>query len=250
MPLNISLYIDLSNRIVVDKNYNQMDRDTAIIGNVVKWFTEKTVGKDIRKSKNRLKVFFYPVPADPDINAISKNLSYDVSDYKGVDKRIYLEGYDGKVESLRHRVTNGLVQIYNQTIQANNWPGCDIWDFFNSKQVDSYCIRDGFRNVLIILTDGYLLDLNNMQSNGNEANFISNKNLSNPNFRLMANRAGLQDLEVRVMEINPTNAQLKERMKAVIETWLLDMGVKQENISIVPTDLPVNIEPILRNFLE
>ena len=66
-PLNISVYLDLSDRLVRDLTPNQMYRDTAIINYLVDYFRDKTLGPTILKSENKMKVFFYPTPNDTEI---------------------------------------------------------------------------------------------------------------------------------------------------------------------------------------
>ena len=153
-PLNISVFLDLSDRLTRKIEPSQMSRDTAIIGYIVDYFKAHTLGPQILQSKNSIKIFFYPAPHSSDIATLANELSVNMEQYNGKDKRITLENMKAKFQG-------NLTQIYNKTISEENWIGCDIWDFFNSRKVDSQCIKKDARNILIILTDGYLFDQNN-----------------------------------------------------------------------------------------
>lgn len=242
--LNISIFLDLSDRLMRDNVIpSQMSRDTAIICNVLDYFKKQTLGPQILKSKNSIKVFFYPVPSHPQIVTLANDLSVDMASLNGKDKRIALENMKGKFQEC-------LTQIYGKTISEQNWPGCDIWDFFSSKKVDIQCIRKGCRNILFILTDGYLYDANHKIEDGNAYSYILPQTLSNPNSSLIVKRDGLENLEVCILEVNPYNMKHKDQMILILEKWLLDMGIKKENLSIAETDVSSNIEKVITCFLE
>ena len=158
-PLNISIYLDLSDRLKSGLTPSQKERDLAIVGHIVDYFRVQTVGPKILQSKNNIKVFFYPAPNSSEIATLAEELSIDITKYNGVERRVVLDGdaTQGK-PSLKESFNKNLSAIYDKTLVENQWPGCDIWDFFSSKNVDTQCIRDGFRNILVILTDGYLFD--------------------------------------------------------------------------------------------
>lgn len=152
-PLNISIFLDLSDRLTRGMEPSQMSRDTAIINYVLDYFKAQTLGPQILKSKNNIKVFFYPTPQSSKIATLANDLSVDISQLNGKDKRIALE-------EMKDKFQKSLTQIYNETLLEKNWIGCDIWDFFSSKKVDAQCVRKDARNILFILTDGYLYDEN------------------------------------------------------------------------------------------
>lgn len=242
-PLNISVFLDLSDRLTRDLEPSQMSRDTAIIGYILDYFKAKTLGPQILKSKNNIKVFFYPTPQNSKITTLANDLSVDISQLNGIDKRIALEGMKGKFQK-------SLEQIYNETLTAQNWIGCDIWDFFSSKKVDVQCMRKDSRNILFILTDGYLFDVNHKIKDGNAYSYILPQTLDNPQSSLIAKRKGLEDLEVCILEVNPYNMDHRDQMITILENWLQAMGVKKENMNVGETDLPTNTKTIVKSFLE
>ena len=249
-PLNISIYLDLSDRLKRDLTPSQKDRDLAIVGHIADYFRAQTVGPKILQSKNNIKIFFYPAPNSSDIATLAEDLCIDITKFNGVEKRVVLDGdaNQGKL-SLKERFNKNLSAIYDKTLEANQWPGCDIWDFFSNKNVDTQCIREGFRNILIILTDGYLFDEKHKVQEGNAYSYVTPATLRNTNTSLIVKRTGLENLEVRILEVNPTDIKHRDQLKTVLENWLKGMGVKEENITVSQTDLPSNTQTIVDSFL-
>ena len=242
-PLNISVFIDLSDRLVRDMEPSQMSRDTAIIGYIADYFKAVTLGPQILSSKNNIKVFFYPTPQNSDIATLAQRLCVDLSTLQGVEKK-------KAILSMKQNFQNNLAQIYSKAIDDGNnhkWPGCDIWDFFSSKKVDVQCVRNGYRNILIILTDGYLYEGNNKMQDGHAYSYVLPQTLKDPESSLIVNRKRLDSLEVRILEVNPYNKQEGYKLVPVLENWLKAMGVQE--ITVAETDLPVNTQTIIKSFL-
>lgn len=240
--LNISIYLDLSDRLKRDITPSQKNRDLAIVSFITDYFKAQTLGPKILQSKNNIKVFFYPAPQSSDIATLASDLSVDMQKFTGKDKRIALE-------EMKEKFTKNLTAIYDKTIEQDDWPGCDIWDFFSNKNVDTQCIRKDFRNILVILTDGYLFDEKHKVQEGNAFSFVTPSTLKNPNSSLIVKRKGLEDLEVRILEVNPTDINHRDQLVSVLENWLKGMGVKEENITVSETGLPTNTETIIESFL-
>ena len=249
-PLNISIYLDLSDRLKSGLTPSQKERDLAIVGHIVDYFRVQTVGPKILQSKNNIKVFFYPAPNSSEIATLAEELSIDITKYNGVERRVVLDGdaTQGK-PSLKESFNKNLSAIYDKTLVENQWPGCDIWDFFSSKNVDTQCIRDGFRNILVILTDGYLFDEKHKVKDGNAYSYVTPTTLKDPKASLIVKRTGLENLEVRILEVNPTDINYRDQLKTVLENWLKGMGVKEENITVSQTDLPSNTQTVINRFL-
>ena len=242
-PLNISVFLDLSDRLTRKIEPSHMSRDTAIIGYIVDYFKAHTLGPQILQSKNSIKIFFYPAPHSSDIATLANELSVNMEQYNGKDKRITLENMKAKFQG-------NLTQIYNKTISEENWIGCDIWDFFNSRKVDSQCIKKDARNILIILTDGYLFDQNNKIKEGNSYSYILPQTLEQKDASLIVRRKGLNDLEVRILEVNPYTKEQGYKMIPILEKWLKEMGISEGNLTVAETDLPTNTYTVIKSFLE
>lgn len=241
--LNISIFLDLSDRLVRDLTPNQTYRDTAIVGYLVDYFKKSTLGPNILKSENKMKVFFYPTPNSSEIVTLAQGLNVDIAELKGVAKRQALE-------SMKATFSQNLKQIYDETLSAQNWVGCDIWDFFNNKKVDNLCMKQNARNILVILTDGYIYHKNNVQQNGHEYSYILPRNLNDSELSLIVKREGnLDNLEVLMLEINPTQASHRDHMVNVLEDWYRKLGVK--HFVVAETDANMtNTQTIIKTFLE
>ncbi|MBR1556358.1 MAG: hypothetical protein IJ647_01155 [Prevotella sp.] len=240
----------MSDRLKRDLTPSQKERDLAIVGHIADYFRGQTVGPKILQSKNNIKVFFYPAPNSSDIATLAEDLCIDITKFNGVEKRVVLDGdaNQGK-PSLKERFNKNLSAIYAKALAAKEFPGCDIWDFFSNKQVDAQCMREGFRNILIILTDGYLFDEKHKVQHGDSLSWVTASSLKNPNTALIVNRKGLDNLEVRILEVNPTDINHRDKLVSVLENWLKGMGVKEENITVSQTDLPSNTQTIVDSFL-
>lgn len=238
--LNISIFLDLSDRLVQPMEPSQMARDTAIVNGIVDFFIEKSFNAKLLKSENHLRLFFYPTPQNGQINMLSKALDVDLKKLKGAEKK-------QKLESMKASINTSLEQIYTSTLKSKNWIGCDIWGFFSSNKVDM-CLRKDCRNIMIILTDGYVYAENNLQKKDNAYSYISSQTLDIPDSKLITKRKGLDNLEILLMEINPKDKVKHEtRMTEVLEGWFKSMGVKK--VSVVTTDISANTLPLMESFL-
>lgn len=239
-PLNISIYLDLSDRLERQMTPSQMERDIEIVKYLTEIVKNHAVGQKILPSRDRIKVFFYPTPNDSKIALLSQDLEMDLSKAQPAEKKQMLLDFQEKF-------TSSLTQIYDATMHDKNWIGSDIWGFFK-KQVDTYCIREDARNVIVILTDGYLFYAPNKQKDGNNYSYILPQTLTNPNSGLIVSRQGLEDLEVLMLEINPYDPKHQDQMEAILQNWFKNMGV--QNMYVGETDQPSNTKLIIDKFLK
>ncbi len=242
--LNISIFLDLSDRIKAKptKPYKQTDNDIALIGHIADYFRQATVGSSILKSKNKLKVFFYPTPNDPTVCALADSLHINIATLQGVNKR-------AQAERLHEKLVSNISPIYEKAILENKWVGSDIWDFFSSGQVKRQCIEKDMLNVLVIFTDGYLYHANNTITKNDSVSYITSKALrSGTQKPLIVKQKGLDNLHVLVLEVDPFQPAQRDPMKEIIGKWLQEMGV--EHYDILTTDLTTNTKPIIDNFFK
>lgn len=241
-PLNISVYLDLSDRLTRDLTPSQAERDTAIINHLIDIFVNDAVknGK-IADSKNHFQIFFYPAPKNSQIATLAKGLNVDLEKTDIKDKKIVLRDMKSQFEK-------SLSVLYSDAIAASNWNGSDVWGFFSNKKVDDMCIRDGYRNILVILTDGYLFDANNKIKEGNAYSYILPQTLAVPESSLIVKRNGLENLDVLMLEINPYDPKQQEALTDKLQNWFSDMGINK--FVVANTDLPVNIEHTIDRFME
>ena len=240
-PLNLSVFLDLSDRLARDLTPSQTQRDSIIIDELVDIFIEDCVknGKIIG-SKNHFQIFFHPAPQTTEIAALAKGLNLDLSRVSPQEKK-------AKLKELKEKFSNNISQIYQSTLKDQKWIGSDLWAFFSDKKVDSQCIRDGYRNILIILTDGYLFYQPNKRQEGNAYTYVLPQTLKDSKSSLIVKRDGLDDLEVLLLEVNPYQPVERDRLINVLENWFTAMGVS--HFVVADTDMPVNTENIIRNFM-
>ena len=240
LPLNLSVYLDLSDRIKPDgtEALSQQDKDIAIVDYLANYIKERAVDQKILPCKDRIKVFFYPEPTDAKVALLSEKLELDLGTTEMKEKK-------RKLISFTDEFKNSMEQIYTSTIQTSSWLGSDIWGFFN-KPIDNYCIKEGYRNVLVVLTDGYIYHASNRHDDGNCRTYLLPKTLRTTDC-LIVSRKGLENLEVLMLELNPNPPKDQAKMEQLITDWLKAMGVQKCYVG--ETDLPSNTKMIIENFL-
>lgn len=189
-----------------------------------------------------MKVFFYPAPTSSSVAVLAESLELDLSKIPAPQKKYALR-------DLSEKFGAGISSIYKSAIQAKEFTGSDIWGFFN-KQIDAYCIRPGNRNILVILTDGYIFSALDKQNDGKGGyNYILPQTLGVTNSYLINGRSGapLKDLEVLILEVNAYAPAEAPKMERIILDWLNKMGVKKAYVG--NTDLPSNTQLIIENVL-
>lgn len=250
--LNISVLIDLSDRIDPDKNPNPtmeyFQRDVEYIKAIDKGFLDHIKTKRLIQLNDQMQVFFNPEPSDPKMNELTKELKVSFDKNTTKDN---IDLVDKKYASLPLR-------IYQSAIKDKQYVGSDIWEFFKNK-VKDYCIKDNHRNILFILTDGYIYHKDSKFSEGKMTSYltpelIKSLKLNTSDFKtkihdnglgfIKAND-GLENLEVVVLGINSVKGNPFEGdvIKEYWENWFKEMKIK--NYQIKSADLPSNIEPII-----
>ncbi|WP_083862259.1 hypothetical protein [Flavobacterium sp. B17] len=250
--INVSILIDLSDRIDPETNPNPtmqyFQRDVEYIKAIEKGFLNHIKSKKIITYDDQMQVFFNPEPSDPKINDFTKELK--VSFDKNTQKS-YFALVDKKYSELP-------LNIYQSAIKDGNYVGSDIWEFFKNK-VKDYCIKDDKRNILFILTDGYMYHENTKFAEGNKTSYLTStlikaNHLTTSDFKntIEKNSYGfvkandnLSNLEVIVLGINPEKGNPFEEavIKEYWENWFKEMKIKKYEIK--SADLPSNLEPII-----
>lgn len=255
--LNISILLDLSDRISPEKYPNKsMEfylRDVGYINSVSEAFTDHVRNKKVRKVNDKMQLFFDPAPFNPDINALSKELKI-VVDKNNVSKEF--------INNIKQTYASDPLKIYQLAIKDNYFVGSDTWKFFQNK-VNDYCIESDYRNILIVLTDGYIyykdsqIKENNattyltpevIRSNGLNTSDWSQKITSQKLEFIKANN-DLSNLEVLVLGIHPDpkNPYEEEVIKAYWSNWFEAMKVKRYEIR--NADIPSNMDKVIKNFI-
>lgn len=254
--INVSILIDLSDRIDPGTNPNPTmeyyQRDVEYIKAIEKGFINHIKSKKIITYDDQMQVFFNPEPSDPKINDFTKELKVS---FNKDTSRNYFDSVDKKYSELP-------LNIYQSAIKDGKYVGSDIWEFFKNK-VKDYCIKNDRRNILFILTDGYMYHQNTKFEEKSEGSYktsylttklIKANNLTTSGFKDTIEKNGygfvkanenLSNLEVIVLGINPEKGNPFEEavIKEYWENWFKEMKIK--NYQVKSADLPSNLEPII-----
>lgn len=251
--LNISFLLDLSDRIDPKKNPGIYQRDLQYINSVQKAFINHVRGKKMLLLKDQMQVFFNPLPNIPNINQLSEQLKVDFNpktskkDFLNIDK-VY---------------TNNPAKIYQSAIKDHNYVGSDIWRFFKSN-VQLYCIKPEHRNILVILTDGYIYHKASIMQIGGKSSYITpeflrSKKLNAAGYQsiMKKNNLGfiafpynLKELEIIVLGINPSvnNPYEEDVIKQYWTDWFKAMKVKK--FDLLTNDLPAALDPVIQQIIK
>lgn len=255
--LNISILLDLSDRINPSKYPNPaMEfylRDVGYIKSIAQSFEIHLRNKKSLKINDNLQLFIDPEPSDKTLNDKIEKLKTSFTRDNATRNLILKtsKNYDS-ISKL----------IYESAIKDNKYIGSDIWNFFRNK-VNSYCIEKDHRNILIVLTDGYIYHKDSKRRKLNQTTFLTPKvirdfqldnnkwdvRFNSKNFGFMPATKDLSNLEVLVLGINPDkkNPYEDDVIKTYWEKWFIDMKVKR--FEIKNADLPSNMEKVIRNFI-
>lgn len=257
--LNISILLDLSDRLVQNIHPSQSDRDLEIVNVIVDLFRENMNAKGAFMAKDKIRVIFSPEPSDPNVGSIAKRLNIDLSQMTSQEKSdVY--------KSIQNDFQTGLSEIYSSTFKSENWVGSDIWRFFKFDARELCVSGDtSYRNILVILTDGYFFHENSKNRIVNRTSYVSGKYIqsegfrNNPNWRekfdnedygLIFHGEKYEDLEVLLLEINPSPMHVADEdiIRAFIGKWFTEMSVK--DFAVFNTALPSSTKSRIETFFK
>lgn len=255
--INVSILIDLSDRISPSKYPNPtMEyylRDVGYINSVSEAFMEHVNGKKIKQMNDKIQVYFDPAPLNPEINSISNDLKFELTK-DNVSNEV--------LAKIRNSYKVSPLKLYQLAIKDNNYIGSDTWKFFQDK-VKDYCIDDQHRNILILLTDGYIYYDNSLMKEKSRTSFLIpklinenglnatdwKKKFADKDLGFIKANEDLSNLEVLVLGINPdSNNPYEEKVITAYWTkWFEEMKVKRYEIKTA--ELTSNMDAIIKNFV-
>jgi hypothetical protein len=255
--LNISILLDLSDRINPVKYPSPaMEfylRDIGYLESVAQSFEWHLLNKKVIKIDDKIQVFIDPEPSDQTLNKKVGELRTHFTKVNVAKDSIL--GVSEKFGSISRA-------IYEEAIDDNNYVGSDIWGFFKNK-VDDYCIDEGYRNILVILTDGYIFHKDAKMNQGNRTSYLipqwvkSNslnnvdwqKRMDGKDFGFIVANKDLSNLEILVLGINPAkdSPYEEEVIRAYWSKWFAEMKVRDYEIK--QADLPTHMDKIIQDFI-
>ncbi|HEV7330444.1 MAG TPA: hypothetical protein VGN63_05335 [Flavisolibacter sp.] len=262
--LNINVLLDLSDRInpnINPKFPGQKERDIAVVKTLCQAFKNNVDAFNAFKAEAKMNVFFHPEPNNAEVADIANKLN--VACQAGTsasaakrNKQIY--------QTLDGNFSSGLNQIYDLAIQSENYPGSNIFRFM--KDEVKRCVESPsvYRNVLVILTDGYVYYENEKYQEANRYSYIERNfdhfkrfrdrkllqsDFEKKDYGLIKVNDNLKDLEVLVLELSPpTNSPVDyDILKKYWAKWLTEMGVKK--FDVLKTEQPVYTQKKISEFL-
>lgn len=255
-PLNITILLDLSDRITKSNNPSNTDRDIAIVKNVISKYKNDISLRRVVLMDGCLKVLFYPTPNDPSMASLANDLEISVS--KNTQNLAQIV----TTSMLEDKFEKNLRSIYEKALMQNKWPGCDIWNFIKSKQ-NLYMKDAKYRNILVIVTDGYVYHQNAKFNSGKRYSYLLGSNIApyrdpvnydtkiqNDDFGLISTKNDLSGLEVLVLEVNPEQGKPVDYdiIKLVLSNWFKEMGASK--CEVYQTDLPSNTKVNIDKFFK
>ncbi|MDR1182272.1 MAG: hypothetical protein LBL13_09895 [Bacteroidales bacterium] len=160
--LNLIIVPDLSRRIIDSvNNPDQIINDTIILNHIWNVFEKHTRLK--KNSRDRLIVDVTDEEqATGRFRTLANNLIFDLSEHKKEQtNRLYF------TDSIRNRYTESIKQLYG--LAKRNPLGADYFKYFKDKllrHIQKSTLFDNYKNVLIIITDGYLESEENLYTGG------------------------------------------------------------------------------------
>ncbi len=255
--LNISVLLDLSDRINPDKYPSPaMEfylRDIGYLESVAQSFEWHLLNKREVQIDDKIQVFIDPEPSDLTLNKKISNLKTHFT---------RANVHKDSILSISDKYGGISRTIYEAAIADNHYVGSDIWGFFKNK-VNDYCIDEGYRNILIVLTDGYIYHKDTKMDQGNRTSYLIpqliksmglntadwQKQVEEKDFGFIVANSDLSDLEVLVLGINPIKGNPYEQdiIRAYWNNWFQAMKVK--SFEIKQADLPTHMDKIIQDFI-
>jgi hypothetical protein len=257
---NICILLDLSDRIT--KN-NQVKNDLDIITGLAKLFKEqiKTKLTPYIKDKLRVRIAFQEGQVDPLLVSLADSLTINFDDEKLKNKKNLMNFDSNFIQNVK--------QIYSITQQKYFFTGADIWTFFRDNlrhYVESSSTQDSVRNVVIILTDGYLNFAKTIQQTrqreGNRTSYMEvgifrndpnwKQKFQNGNFGLISLDRSYENLEVIMLEVNPLFPMNTNEFSIICKywsQWFEEMGITKNRYIILKTDIPSQTIKVVKDFL-
>ena len=255
--LNLSILLDLSDRINPDKYPDAAmefyQRDLGYINSIAESFEVHLRNKRSIKINDQIQLYIDPEPADKKLNKKLEDLKLKFKQDNATKDKILSvsDAYDSIPKF-----------IYEAAIFDDAYVGSDVWRFFKNK-VNDFCIEDNHRNILVILTDGYIYHKNTLLEEENLTSYLTPQtikrfglNTSSWEEKMTGGKYGfipanknLEDLEVLVLGINPDpkNPYEEDVIFKYWQVWFQAMGI--EHYEIKQALLPSDMKGIIQEFI-
>ncbi|MCX7835686.1 MAG: hypothetical protein N2450_06405 [bacterium] len=235
-PLNLTVLLDLSDRVLLK---DQIQRDKQVLDTLFAIFEEEVRNNLFIKSDDRFSIVIAH-QKNKNIELENMNFRIEMDKFNPQDKK---KEFKSKKEQFRP-IVNQIYEKAKHSKSKKDYSGADIWSFMKYDYQNYY--HNNYRNVLIILTDGYLYfepDVKRPAPKKNRyysMNFI--QNLRKHNYLEIMNKddIGIQSIErkypncnVILLEVNPHTELFideEELLLTIWDKWFKEMGAKSSTI--------------------
>lgn len=167
--LHLTVAVDLSDRIDPDKHPLQVSQDIAAVTAALEVFRTTVEEKLYIGSQDRFAVEVAPQKGNPRTFHYLDRLSMDMKEIPINRRRQVFDSLAGDVRAY-------LDTLYDEATRLERYWGADLWQYFAEHRVDTVSTTGvPVRNVLIILTDGYLIAENNLHREGCRSNYLNSE---------------------------------------------------------------------------
>lgn len=253
--LNISIFLDLSDRITKPKS---IQKDVDYLKSVSNAFLSHIKTKKLILLQDKIQLYFNPEPKNETINTIAEKLHIEFTKDTPKSEIALTE----QLYASQPSVLYGLAQADSKN--PKDYPGSDIWRFFKDN-VKDYTISDCHRNILVILTDGYMYHENSQMRKENRSSFLTPRSLAmlqlnnadwkgtidNQQYGFIKANGNLENLEVLVIGIqsaNLNNPYTIDIIRAYWSLWFKEMGIQK--FKIQNADLASSVDKVIADFIK
>jgi hypothetical protein len=252
--LNVSILLDLSDRIEQPKT---IGKDSAYLSSLSKAFISHVKRKKLIMLEDKMQLFFNPEPVDNKVNKIAEKLKLSFT------RKTSKANLDKGIELYLNYPSQLYKHAKEDAVKHKGYPGSDIWRFFKD-HVEDYCIDECHRNILVVLTDGYMYHENTVMKKENYTSYLTQtslkklklnkstweKEIEKRKLGFISTGKDLSNLEVLVIGIeshNTRNPYAKDIIEKYWSNWFDSMNIK--NYKIKSADVPSSIEKVIFDFI-
>lgn len=209
---------DLSDRVDSALNPGQAQRDIAAARAAFAVFERHVSEQSFVFSADRFALVAAPQKGT-DI------LYGELADSLTIDMNKLSSGGISAFRQARNRAFRGLEELYAGAMRLPSYPGADIWSFVRHDLSTYELIPTRpapVRNILVILTDGYLA-FEDAELRGRPVGTY----MATANSSLAVPKLDLSQWEVVVLEMKPRTFNDREALEATWRTWFQGMHVRR-----------------------